>query len=82
MTMHTEADAEIVGVSDGRTSLRNVSNLRRTPAGWVEVGPTRCANGHPLTPGHVLIGWTGSRRYYQCDCGAYLYGPERTAGVR
>ena len=82
MTMQTEEDAEIGGVSDGRPSLLNVSNLRRTPAGWVEVGPTRCGNGHRLTPGRVLVGWTGSRRYYQCECGAYLYGPERIAGVR
>jgi hypothetical protein len=43
--------------------------------------PLRCGNGHPITPGHVLVGSTpcacGERRHltWLCDCGSMTYGP-------
>ena len=37
--------------------------LRRTRKGWAEPAPKRCANGHELRGGTVLVGTQ------HCDCG-------------
>lgn len=43
--------------------------------------PQRCTNGHPITPGRVLVGsiacCCGERRHltWLCDCGSITYGP-------
>jgi len=48
---------------------------------WMIRPPQRCANGHPITPGRVLVGsiacGCGERRHltWLCDCGSMMYGP-------
>jgi hypothetical protein len=43
--------------------------------------PQHCGNGHPITPGRVLVGniacACGERRHltWLCDCGHTTYGP-------
>lgn len=42
--------------------------------------PERCGNGHPIRPGHVLVGTCvcgcGDRHLaWTCDCGSTVYGP-------
>ena len=49
----------------------------------VEIQPTHCLNGHPLTPGHMLVGSSPCscgthHRTYRCDtpdCAAVLTVP-------
>jgi hypothetical protein len=37
--------------------------------GWVmtEIGPTACAQGHPLVVGSHTVGWDGAYRTYSCN---------------
>ena len=62
--------------------MREVGELVLGPDGARMVRPPQgCGNGHPITPGHVLVGsiayCCGERRHltWECDCGSMTYGP-------
>jgi len=52
-----------------------------TGGAWMVRPPQRCPNGHPITPGRVLVGSIacacGERRHltWLCGCGSVTYGP-------
>ncbi|KAA1246650.1 hypothetical protein F0Q45_23150 [Mycobacterium simiae] len=52
--------------------------VRRVNGAWM-MRPQRCARGHTLTPGQVLVGSVacscGRHITWQCACGATSYGP-------
>jgi hypothetical protein len=61
---------------------REVGRLVLSTGGqWMVRPPQQCRNGHPLTPGRVLVGTMacscGERRHltWLCDCGDMTYGP-------
>jgi hypothetical protein len=64
---------------DARTEVGR--SVRSTTDQWMVRPPQRCGNGHPITPGHVLVGSMacacGERRHltWVCDCGITCYGP-------
>lgn len=72
------ADAEGIGDVFGGYEMRDrheIGSLVRSTGGeWMVRPPQRCGNGHPLTPGHVLV---GERRHltWLCDCGDTRHGP-------
>jgi hypothetical protein len=46
---------------------------------WMVRPPERCGNGHPITPGHVLVGTAvcscqDRHLTWMCDCGSTVYG--------
>ena len=48
---------------------------------WMVRPPERCGNGHPITPGHVLVGTAvcacqDRHLTWLCECGSMVYGPE------
>lgn len=55
--------------------------VRSTDGRWMVRPPERCADGHLLVLGRVLVGTAacscGDRHLsWMCDCGAVTYGPE------
>jgi hypothetical protein len=47
---------------------------------WMVRPPERCGNGHPITPGRVLVGTAvcacqDRHLTWTCDCGDTTYGP-------
>jgi hypothetical protein len=52
---------------------------------WMVRPPTHCGNGHPITPGHVLVGTAVCQCHdrhltWSCECGSTVYGPSLGAG--
>lgn len=41
-------------------------DLVKGPTGWSEVYPTHCGTGHRFAPHKVIVGWTGTARYFYC----------------
>lgn len=41
-------------------------DLVETPNGWVERYPTHCKTGHRFAAHKVIVGWTGTARYFYC----------------
>ncbi|ORB82669.1 hypothetical protein B1987_00990 [Mycobacterium kansasii] len=48
-------------------------------AHWADRPPRRCARGHWLLPGHMIVTTVqcscGRHVCWQCECGAATYGP-------
>lgn len=46
---------------------------------WLDRPPQRCARGHWLLPGHMLVGTVSCSRgmhiCWECECGAATYAP-------
>jgi hypothetical protein len=63
-----------------------VANLVRSRDGqWFVRPPERCGNGHPITPGRVLVGTAvcacqDRHLTWSCECGSTVYGPELGPG--
>jgi hypothetical protein len=56
--------------------------VQTTAGGWITHPPTRCPNGHPLGPNHVLVGHVacfghgGGHTTWACRvCDQTVYGP-------
>jgi hypothetical protein len=52
-----------------------------TDGSWMVRPPQRCGNGHPITPGRVLVGTAvcacqDRHLTWSCECGSTVYGPE------
>lgn len=49
-------------------------------ARWMDRPPQRCARGHWLLPGHMIVASIlcscGRHICWECECGATTYGPE------
>jgi len=49
---------------------------------WLDRPPQRCARGHWLLPGHMLVATVrcscGPHISWECECGAATYEPELT----
>lgn len=47
---------------------------------WLDRPPRRCARGHWLLPGHMIVATIpcscGRHVCWECECGAATYGPE------
>jgi hypothetical protein len=47
---------------------------------WMDRPPQRCARGHWLLPGHMIVGTIpcscGPHICWECECGAVTYAPE------
>jgi hypothetical protein len=50
----------------GTVEMGVLAYRRHGEHGIAEVPPEQCPNGHPLKPGHVLVGWDGYGRTYTC----------------
>jgi hypothetical protein len=58
--------------------------VRSNSGQWMVRPPQRCAQGHRLRPGHVLVGTIacscGRHLTWACECGAVTYGPVLAEG--
>jgi hypothetical protein len=77
---HKEGERLVRDWYDTRTEVGSL--VRSTGGAWMVRPPQRCGNGHPLTPGGVLVGTIvcacGERRHltWLCECGDTSYGPD------
>ena len=56
--------------------------VRSAHAHWMDRPPQRCARGHWLLPGHMIVDTVecscGRHVCWECECGSVTYGPELT----
>jgi len=67
--------------------VRSVRRLRNSkPGRWPDRPPQRCARGHWLLPGHMIVATMpcscGQHICWQCECGAARYEPALVESCR
>jgi hypothetical protein len=67
-------------VSPNLVEMPAVGELVQSTTGqWMVRPPLRCPRGHPLRPGHTIVGTIacscGRHLTWRCECSAVTYGP-------